>query len=144
MRIIWEGLLEAIRLLFSGNAEVWEITLLSLKVSGLATGISLLIGLPLGTGMALGRFRGRKLALSLVNTGMALPPVVVGLDRLDLPVAQRTAGRFWVDLHPDCHRDRPTDHCRSGGHRADGGCPAAGRSAAAPAAAGTGRFAAGR
>ena len=79
MSLIWEGLLEAIRLLFSGNAEVWEITLLSLRVSALATGISLLIGLPLGTGMALGRFRGRKLALSLVNTGMALPPVVVGL-----------------------------------------------------------------
>jgi tungstate transport system permease protein len=79
MRLIWEGLLQAIRLLFSGNAEVWEITLLSLQISGLATGISLLVGLPLGTGLALGRFRGRKLALSLVNTGMALPPVVVGL-----------------------------------------------------------------
>jgi ABC-type tungstate transport system substrate-binding protein len=39
----------------------------------------LLIGLPLGTGLALGRFRSRKLALSVVNTGMALPPVVVGL-----------------------------------------------------------------
>jgi tungstate transport system permease protein len=79
MRLIWEGLLQAIRLLFGGNAEVWEITLLSLQISGLATGISLLIGLPLGTGLALGRFRGRRLALSLVNTGMALPPVVVGL-----------------------------------------------------------------
>ncbi len=79
MRSIWEGFLEAIRLLFGGDPEVWQITLLSLKVSGMATGLSLLIGLPLGTGMALGRFRGRKLALSLVNTGMALPPVVVGL-----------------------------------------------------------------
>ncbi len=79
MRLIWEGLLQAIRLLLSGNAEVWQITLLSLKVSGLATSISLLIGLPIGTGLALGRFRGRRLALSLVNTGMALPPVVVGL-----------------------------------------------------------------
>lgn len=79
MSLIWKGILEAIRLLFSGNAEVWEITWLSLKVSGVATGISLLVGLPLGTGMALGHFRGRKLALSLINTGMALPPVVVGL-----------------------------------------------------------------
>ena len=79
MRLIWDGLLQAIRLLLSGNPDVCEITLLSLKVSGLATGISLLIGLPLGTGLALGRFRGRRLALSLINTGMALPPVVVGL-----------------------------------------------------------------
>jgi tungstate transport system permease protein len=79
MGLIWEGLLQAIRLLFGGSAEVWEITLLSLEISWLATGISLLIGLPLGTGLALGRFRGRRMALSLVNTGMALPPVVVGL-----------------------------------------------------------------
>ena len=79
MRLIWEGFLQAIRLLFGGDAEIWQITLLSLQISGLATGISLLVGLPIGTGLALGRFRGRKLALSLVNTGMALPPVVVGL-----------------------------------------------------------------
>jgi len=31
MRLIWEGLLEAIRLLLSGNAEVWEITNISMK-----------------------------------------------------------------------------------------------------------------
>ena len=64
--------------LFS-DPEVLEVTLLSLKVSGLATLISLLIGLPLGTLLALGRFPGRSFALSIVNTGMALPPVVVGL-----------------------------------------------------------------
>jgi tungstate transport system permease protein len=59
--------------------ETLEITLLSLQVSGLATLISLLIGLPLGTLLALGKFPGRAFFLSLVNTGMALPPVVVGL-----------------------------------------------------------------
>jgi tungstate transport system permease protein len=61
------------------SAETWEITLLSLKVSGLATAISLLIGMPLGTLLGLGRFRGRSVLLTVVNTGMALPPVVVGL-----------------------------------------------------------------
>ena len=61
------------------NPDIWEITLLSLKISGLATLISLMIGLPIGTGLALGRFPGRNLLLSLINTGMALPPVVVGL-----------------------------------------------------------------
>jgi tungstate transport system permease protein len=64
--------------LFS-DPEVLEITLLSLKVSGLATLISLLIGLPLGTLLALAKFPGRSFILSIVNTGMALPPVVVGL-----------------------------------------------------------------
>jgi tungstate transport system permease protein len=66
-------------LLFGGDPEVWQITLLSLEVSGLATCISLLIGLPIGTWLALMHFRGRGFLLSLVNTGMALPPVVVGL-----------------------------------------------------------------
>jgi len=79
MDLIWKGILQAIALLFQGNPEILDITLLSLKVSGLATGISLLTGLPLGTWLALGRFRGRDFLLSLINTGMALPPVVVGL-----------------------------------------------------------------
>jgi len=79
MRLIWEGILNAVQLLFSNDPEIWQITLLSLRVSGLATIISLVIGLPLGTVLALGRFPGRSFLLSLVNTGMALPPVVVGL-----------------------------------------------------------------
>jgi len=63
----------------SFDPEIWQITLLSLQVSALATCISLLIGLPLGTWLALGNFRGRSFLLSIINTGMALPPVVVGL-----------------------------------------------------------------
>ena len=59
--------------------DILEITLLSLQVSMIATLISLLIGLPFGTWLALGDFRGRSFILSVVNTGMALPPVVVGL-----------------------------------------------------------------
>src|SRR5688572_23189760 len=59
--------------------EIFDITLLSLQVSAIATVISLLLGLPLGTWLALGNFRGRSFILSIVNTGMALPPVVVGL-----------------------------------------------------------------
>jgi tungstate transport system permease protein len=77
--LIGEGLYEALRLLLTGDAEVWRITALSLQVSGSATLVSLLVGIPLGTGLALGRFPGRALAVSLVNTGMGLPPVVVGL-----------------------------------------------------------------
>jgi tungstate transport system permease protein len=61
------------------DAQTWQITLLSLQVSALATGLSLLLGLPTGTWLALGNFRGRSFILSIINTGMALPPVVVGL-----------------------------------------------------------------
>ena len=61
------------------NSEIFSITLLSLQVSAIATILSLLIGLPLGTWLALGNFRARSFLLSIINTGMALPPVVVGL-----------------------------------------------------------------
>ncbi len=60
-------------------SEVFQISQLSLVISGLATGISLLLGLPIGTLLALSRFPGRPFLVSLVNTGMGLPPVVVGL-----------------------------------------------------------------
>ena len=59
--------------------EIFQITALSLQVSTIATLVSLLIGLPFGTWLALGSFRGRNVILSIINTGMALPPVVVGL-----------------------------------------------------------------
>jgi tungstate transport system permease protein len=79
VELLVQGLLEAFRLLLTGDPEVWRITLLSLEISGSATALSLLIGIPLGTVLALARFPGRALAVSLVNTGMGLPPVVVGL-----------------------------------------------------------------
>ena len=60
-------------------SEIFQITLLSLQISGLSTLLSLMMGLPLGTLLALGRFPGRSFLLSLINTGMGLPPVVVGL-----------------------------------------------------------------
>jgi tungstate transport system permease protein len=62
------------------SSDIFEITILSIQVSLLATGISLFIGLPLGTWLALRKqLRGRGFILSIINTGMALPPVVVGL-----------------------------------------------------------------
>src|SRR5512142_50329 len=61
------------------TSEVFQITLLSLQISAGATALSLMLGLPLGTLLAIGRFPGRSFLLSLVNTGMGLPPVVVGL-----------------------------------------------------------------
>ncbi len=79
MQTIIDGFVKALQLLFSGDPDVLQIALFSLEISGLATLTSLLIGLPLGTLLALGRFRSRRFWISLVNTGMALPPVVAGL-----------------------------------------------------------------
>ena len=79
MDVLWDGLREAVRLLLRGDREVLEVTLRSLLVSGAATLISLAAGVPLGLGLALARFPGRGVLLALVNTGMGMPPVVVGL-----------------------------------------------------------------
>lgn len=79
MELIWQGITQAFWLLVTADPELLRITLLSLQVSGSATLLSLLVGIPLGTLIALARFPGRGLVISLVNTGMGLPPVVVGL-----------------------------------------------------------------
>lgn len=79
MEVYWQGLTEALRLLLSGDRTVLEIIYRTLQVSGTATLISVLIGLPLGTVLALSSFPGRKMVVSLINLGMGLPPVVVGL-----------------------------------------------------------------
>jgi len=79
VELVWEGIKHACRLLLAGDAEVLGITLFSLQISGAATGLSLVAGIPLGILLAMKRFPGRSLAVSLINTGMGLPPVVVGL-----------------------------------------------------------------
>jgi len=79
MDLILEGIKKAFWLLITFDPEVMSITFLSLQVSGLATLISLFIGISIGTTVALSRFPGRTVVVSLINTGMGLPPVVVGL-----------------------------------------------------------------
>jgi tungstate transport system permease protein len=79
MDLFGSALLKAVELLLTGDAETWRVTLLSLRVSLTATAISLLVGVPLGTWLALTRFPGRGPLLALVNTGMGMPPVVAGL-----------------------------------------------------------------
>ncbi len=79
MDLILEGIHTALNLIFSLDREVLDITLLSLKISCSATLVSLFMGIPMGVFLALSAFPGRRLVISLVNTGMGLPPVVVGL-----------------------------------------------------------------
>lgn len=79
MEIIWEGIQQALRHILTADSEVLGITLRSLWISGAATALSLVVGIPLGILLAMKRFPGRSLAVSLINTGMGLPPVVVGL-----------------------------------------------------------------
>lgn len=59
--------------------QLLEIVLLSLRVSGIALTMSSVIGVPVGALLGLAHFRGRRLSVALVYTGMAFPPVVIGL-----------------------------------------------------------------
>jgi len=79
MELILDGIQKALYLLVTLDREVLGITLLSLAVSGSATFISLFMGISTGMAVALTEFPGRRFVVSLINTGMGLPPVVVGL-----------------------------------------------------------------
>ena len=79
MDLVFEGIWKAFCLLVTFDPEVMQITLLSLQVSGAATLVSLVVGISAGTMVALTKFPGRRFVVSLINTGMGLPPVVVGL-----------------------------------------------------------------
>jgi tungstate transport system permease protein len=61
------------------NPEFWSILWLSLQVSGTAVIVSSWIGVPLGAWIGFAKFQGKAMVKALVHTGMALPPVVVGL-----------------------------------------------------------------
>jgi len=79
MDLILEGIKKAFWLIITFDPDVMGITFLSLQVSGIATLISLFIGISTGVTVALSRFIGKRIVVSLINTGMGLPPVVVGL-----------------------------------------------------------------
>lgn len=79
MDLIIQGFVEAVARIARLDPDVMQAAEASLLTSGTATALSILTGVPLGALIGLGRFRGRSLALTLANTGMGLPPVVVGL-----------------------------------------------------------------
>jgi len=79
MNTILQGFIGALRLVTTFDPELVRIIALSLEVSGLALTFATVLGVPFGALLALKRFPLRSLMLTLLNTGMGLPPVVVGL-----------------------------------------------------------------
>jgi tungstate transport system permease protein len=79
MDLILQGVAGALARLAALDPDVVDAAVASLVVSGAATVLAVVTGVPLGALLGLTRFRGRRLLLSIVNTGMGLPPVVVGL-----------------------------------------------------------------
>ncbi|MGE5893342.1 MAG: ABC transporter permease [bacterium] len=79
MTSILEGFSRAFSLILHLNAELLGIILLSIKVSGTALVIATLLGLPLSAFLGFKQFPLKGVVISILNTFMGLPPVVVGL-----------------------------------------------------------------
>jgi tungstate transport system permease protein len=79
MDFIVDGLREAFNLAISGNDDFWLIVFLTMRVSGTATLCAALAGIPVGIILGRWRFTGQRFILSIFNTLLGLPPVVVGL-----------------------------------------------------------------
>ncbi len=79
MSELWDGLREALRLIATGDRELFAIAGRTLLVSGTATALAMFVGVPLGYLLGRARFPARTLILATVSTGMGMPPVVAGL-----------------------------------------------------------------
>lgn len=100
MDVIRTGFIEAFRLLISLNSDLVTILLMTLQVTGTAALIAMVVGLPIGTLVGLTEFLGRKLFVVFTNTGMALPPVVVGLFVFLFLARSGPFGRFELIYTP--------------------------------------------
>ncbi|MDA0365638.1 MAG: ABC transporter permease [Chloroflexi bacterium] len=79
MDLFWEAFREAWRLLSTGDGDVYGITARTAAITGTSTAVSMLIGIPSGLGLALGRFPGQRTLVAFANAGTGMPPVVAGL-----------------------------------------------------------------
>ena len=66
-------------MIFGGDEELRQIILTTLVMSFFSTGISAILGIPLGTALGRSKFRGKGIIMRILNTLMSLPPVVAGL-----------------------------------------------------------------
>ena len=79
MDLLVDSFFSALLLLKSFNAEVLAIVGVSLKVSSASTVVASVIGIPAGFWIAFEEFRGKRITITILNTLLALPTVVVGL-----------------------------------------------------------------
>lgn len=79
MEFLLDSFYSAILLIVSWNQEITEIVAVSLRVSGSSTFLATLLGVPLGFAVAFNRFPGKRMLITVLNTLLALPTVVIGL-----------------------------------------------------------------
>jgi tungstate transport system permease protein len=92
MAYLWDELRQAIPLIASGNEYILNLTWVTIRVAVVSTTGALVIGLPIGLALGLGRFRGRRALQIFANASLALPPVLGGLFVLLLLLPQGAFG----------------------------------------------------
>ena len=96
MGYLWHEVRSAIPLIVSGNGYILSVTWLTIRVAVVSTAAAMLIGLPLGVAIGIGRFRGRRALHVLANASLALPPVLVGVAVLILLLPQGMFGSLRI------------------------------------------------
>ena len=98
MGYLWEQLRAAIPLIAQGSGDVLTVTWVTVRVALVSTATALVIGLPIGLTLGLGRFRGRRVLQALANASLALPPVLVGVWVLVLLVPGSVFGGLRIEF----------------------------------------------
>lgn len=98
MGYLWEQLRAAIPLIAQGSGDVLAVTWVTVRVALVSTASALVIGLPIGLTLGLGRFRGRRVLQALANASLALPPVLVGVWVLVLLVPGSVFGGLRIEF----------------------------------------------
>jgi tungstate transport system permease protein len=94
MGFIWHEIRSAIPLIVGGNGYILAVTWVTIRIAAVSTAAALIIGLPIGLTIGLGRFRGRRALHLLANASLALPPVIVGVFVLLLTIPQGALGSW--------------------------------------------------
>jgi tungstate transport system permease protein len=76
---VWHQLQAAWSLIWVSKGYVQNVTVMTLRVAIVATGSALILGLPVGLALGLGKFRGRRALHVLANVSLGIPPVIVGI-----------------------------------------------------------------
>src|SRR5271165_4794212 len=98
MDYMWQQLRAALPLITSGNSYVVGVTRVTVEVAIVSTAFALLIGLPIGLAIGLGRFRGRRALHILANASLALPPVLIGIGVLMLLLPHGALGSLRIEF----------------------------------------------
>lgn len=100
MPFILDGFKQAFVILFSLDREFLSVVTVSVSVSFTSTLISVILAIPVGIWLATARFRGRKLLITVLNTLMSVPTVVIGLFLYSLLSRQGPLGRMGLLFTP--------------------------------------------